>query len=80
MNNKNKNFKSLAIRKIITAAFRTWGLDMLSLVAGAINIMYSKYTVNCGKLRSVDMVCLRDLLLLACQVSWSVLDGVNGDG
>jgi len=42
MNNKNKNFKSRVKRKISTAAFRTWGLDMPSLVAGTINIMYSK--------------------------------------
>jgi hypothetical protein len=55
VNNKNKNFKSRVRRKIITAAFRTWGLDMPSLVAGAINLMYLKSTANCGELRNVEL-------------------------
>lgn len=80
MNNKNKNFKSRVRRKIITAAFRTWGLGMSILVAGAINIMYSKSTANCVELCNVDMICLGDLLLVACHVGGSGLDGVDGDG
>jgi hypothetical protein len=80
MNNKNKNFKSRVRRKIISDTFRTWGLGMPSLVAGAINLMYSKSTANCGELRNVDMIRLKDLLLVACHVGGSGLDGVNGDG
>jgi hypothetical protein len=79
MNNKNKNFKSRVRRKIISDTFRTWGLGTPSLVAGAINLMYSKSTANCGELRNVDDMS-RDLLLVACRVGGSGLDGVNGDG
>jgi len=81
MNNKNKNFKSRVRRKIISDTFRTWGLGMPSLMAGAINLMYLKSTANCGELRNCCiMICLEDLLLVACQVGWSGLNGVNGDG
>ncbi len=52
---------------------------MSSLVAGAINIIYSKSTANCGKLCNVDMICLKDLLLVACHAGGSSLNGVNGD-
>jgi hypothetical protein len=55
MNNKNKNFKNRVRRKIISDTFRTWGLGMPSLVAGAINLMYLKSTANCGELRNVEL-------------------------
>ena len=46
MNNKNKNFKSRVRRKIISDTFRTWGLGMPSLMAGAINLWSGLDGVN----------------------------------